>query len=591
MWSAIPTRVSPLRIRLPTVVAALLAVCTAGVVTASYQVVRSSLTNATAERLHSAGERVVELLAPSIRRVPVDARRVASTPAVARWLATGRSDAAIQTFLDSALHDTPQSVAVVLARKNGDHVVAGDTSQTHAADGAAAVTGPFVARGDTVRYWTSSPLVVGADTAGRFIVVRSMSAANTAATTLIRNLVGKDVSVLIGNADGSQWTDFVAAMPPPIDAALLPKTAGSSTIQTASTIAVVTPLPGTPWIVWVGQSVVTALDPATSLVRRLTLLAAAVVLLGALIAWWTIRHMTAPLDDLMQASEALARGDYQRRVERTTSTDEMGRVAVAFNAMAEKIEAHHHELEVQVWDRTVALEKAIYDLRIAQEENVRQERLAILGQLAGGVGHELRNPLGVMTNALYVLESVIDRPDPMVRDYLGILKGQISLSEKIVSDLLDYARTRAPNSRTISVDTLVRHQVSRLGPLGDVALSYDIPPSLPAVSVDDVQIGQVLFNLLTNAMQSMGDTGSIVCSARQDGNDTVALAVSDSGPGIPPDVARRIFEPLFTTKARGLGLGLTVSRMLAESNGGSLTFESTLGRGTTFTLRLPTAAQ
>jgi signal transduction histidine kinase len=123
-----------------------------------------------------------------------------------------------------------------------------------------------------------------------------------------------------------------------------------------------------------------------------------------------------------------------------------------------------------------------------------------------------------------------------------------------------------------------------------VRVEYDFPDSLPAADIDGVQIGQVVLNLVANAVQAMGESGGLLaCRARHDGNGTVLLDVADTGPGMTADVARRVFEPLFTTKARGLGLGLAVSRMLAQNNSGRLTFVTRLGLGTTFTLALPAA--
>jgi signal transduction histidine kinase len=118
-----------------------------------------------------------------------------------------------------------------------------------------------------------------------------------------------------------------------------------------------------------------------------------------------------------------------------------------------------------------------------------------------------------------------------------------------------------------------------------------VSSTLRPASVDAVQIGQVVFNLVTNAVQAVAaDSGSVVFRARENDDGMIVLDVADTGPGIPVDVATHMFEPLFTTKARGLGLGLTVSRMLAENNGGGLTFVSSPGQGTTFTLTMPVAS-
>jgi signal transduction histidine kinase len=580
-------RFTPLRVRLPMTVALLLAVCTGAVITTAYRVVRRSVTDAAAIRLRGAGGQIVALLEPSVRRAQTDAQRVAAVPALAAWLRSGSSSDA-SARLDSVRKAAPQTAAIVLVRPNGEHIFSGDSSLASSALTAPTGVGQFFKRGNAAGYSFAAPLLSGRDTIGRLITERVMNPRASNAEVLA-NLIGKDASFRIGNVDGSLWTDFERPAPPPIDAARARESIKSAKPILGDTISAVLPIAGTPWMLWVGQPAATAEQPATTLVRQLTLIALIGIVLAAAIAWWTILRITAPLGELAVASDALARGDYERRIPHATATDEVGRASIAFNSMAETIGAHHHRLEEMVADRTAALERALADLRTAQDENVRKERLAVLGQLAGGVGHELRNPLGVMTNAVYVLETIIPNPDPMVRDYFGILKGQISLSEKIVSDLLDFARTKPPNRSVVGIDSIARAQVERLGP-NTIPIEWDMPEALPMVFVDSVQIGQVVFNLVTNATQVMhGREGSIRMRAFHDGNGTAILEVHDSGPGIPEDVAKRIFEPLFTTKAKGLGLGLSVSRMLAENNGGRLWFETTVGAGTTFSLSLPVA--
>src|SRR4029077_8149691 len=183
--------------------------------------------------------------------------------------------------------------------------------------------------------------------------------------------------------------------------------------------------------------------------------------------------------------------------------DELGVLGDSFNNMAHVIEDSHHELEVRVAERTGELEAALGELRETQESLVRKEKLAMLGLLAGGVGHELRNPLGVMTNAIYYLGAVLKDAPAEIREYLDILRTQIKLSEKIVGDLLDFARIKPPKYESVSVRQIVDEQLERAGPLEGVNVKHDFPPELPLVRVDRVQIGQVVLNLITNALQAM----------------------------------------------------------------------------------------
>jgi signal transduction histidine kinase len=141
------------------------------------------------------------------------------------------------------------------------------------------------------------------------------------------------------------------------------------------------------------------------------------------------------------------------------------------------------------------------------------------------------------------------------------------------------------------MEALVDAQIGRLGTRKGVHVERDLPPDLPPVMVDETQVGQVLLNLLLNGAQAMGETGGTLhVRARSSGDGEVEVSVEDEGEGIAPKNMEKIFEPLFTTKARGIGLGLAVSRALAEKNRGSLTASSPPGRGAVFTLSLPTTA-
>jgi len=196
-----------------------------------------------------------------------------------------------------------------------------------------------------------------------------------------------------------------------------------------------------------------------------------------------------------------------------------------------------------------------------------------------------------MTNAVFYLEMIQDPAPPEVREYLGILRRQIELSEKIISDLLDFARTKPPQHRAVRLQDLAQEQLARLGQVA-VAVAQDFPPDLAPAWVDPVQAGQVLFNLLTNAVQAMGRSGgTLTLRGAPDSGQRVRIEVADSGPGVPADLRDKVFEPLFTTRARGIGLGLSVSRQLAENNGGELRLEDRpAGTGATFSLVLPAAA-
>ncbi len=247
----------------------------------------------------------------------------------------------------------------------------------------------------------------------------------------------------------------------------------------------------------------------------------------------------------------------------------------------EKIRQMNEELETKVQQRTKQLQDT-------QEELVRREKLAVLGQVAGSVGHELRNPLGVMNNAVYFLQTVLSDADDTTREYLNIIKDEINASERIVSDLLDSVRTKPPHPERVGVRELIEKTLSKYSVLSSVTVKLDIPATLAPLCVDAMQIHQVLRNLISNGVEAMPEGGTLAISAvenKQDG--TVSINVKDSGTGMTTEQLGHLFQPLFTTKARGIGLGLVVVKNLTQANGGKIEVQSEVGKGTTFTVVFP----
>jgi PAS domain S-box-containing protein len=248
---------------------------------------------------------------------------------------------------------------------------------------------------------------------------------------------------------------------------------------------------------------------------------------------------------------------------------------------AEKaLKEYSERLEEMVEERT-------QELRDAQETLVRQEKLAVLGQLAGGVGHELRNPLGAISNAVYFLNMVLEEPAPEVKETLEILEKEVTTSEKIITDLLDFARAKAPTRRKVNVNHVVQKAVSRIAVPDNVEVVSQLDETLPIILADPDQLGQVFGNIALNAVQAMPEGGRLVVKTGVVSPEWVAVSFTDTGVGIPEENLDKLFEPLFTTKAKGIGLGMAVTRTLVEGHEGTIEVESEVGVGTTFTVRLP----
>ena len=232
----------------------------------------------------------------------------------------------------------------------------------------------------------------------------------------------------------------------------------------------------------------------------------------------------------------------ERTAELSVTNEQLQREITERERVDEALKEYAERLEMMVDERT-------RELRAAQERLIRREKLAVLGQMAGSMGHELRTPLGAISNAVYYLKMALTDADETIREYLDIISAEVRNSDKIISDLID--------------------------------------PLLPSVYVDPRQMVQVLANLVTNGYQAMPEGGELTISAQVQ-DDKIALSVTDTGHGISEENLHKLFEPLFTTKAKGIGLGLAVSKNLVESNGGSIEVESLEGKGSTFTVALPT---
>jgi signal transduction histidine kinase len=437
---------------------------------------------------------------------------------------------------------------------------------------------PFVPVGDSAAYAVVAPVP---GTRGRTaVVVWRYLVSSESGRVQTAELLGSQATLYFGNAQGGVWSDLARLVPPPpVDPA-----AAATPVQYHRgkdlKLALATPVPGTPWLMLLEFSHGAVVGPIRSFMLRLGGIAILLLAVGLFGGWVASRRITGPLRELTLASEALSAADYSARVS-AEREDELGRLARVFNRAAERVRDSQAVLEHKVAERTRALERA-------QDELVRREKLAILGLLASGLSHELRNPLGVMTNAVYYLDGVLIDPPGQVKRYLRILQEQIARSERIVGDLIDFVGVEPPQKEPVSLAALVERQFGGLAVPDRIEVERCFPPQLPTAFVDPAQLGQVVFNLMINALQAMGGgPGVLTLRGVVHDRDHVRLEIQDTGPGIPADQLERIFEPLFSTKAQGIGLGLAVCRTLAAANGASITVSSEEGRGAIFMVVLP----
>jgi signal transduction histidine kinase len=248
--------------------------------------------------------------------------------------------------------------------------------------------------------------------------------------------------------------------------------------------------------------------------------------------------------------------------------------------------------------KTEDLARAMRELEEEQEARGRNEKLAAVGQLAATVGHELRNPLAAVRNAAtYVRKRVVDpkyasqppSADPKVAQFLDLMLRELDVSTTIISDLLDFARERRPAFLPCPLRPLVDEAIEVV-PKSHVRVTNEVPQSLPSPNIDHDQFRQVLVNLIQNAVEAAGSRPDGSVEVRAEGGEDEEpwkILVVDNGPGMSKEILAKVFQPLYTTKAKGTGLGLAVVANMVKAHKGTISAKSEEGKGSRFTIVLP----
>ena len=228
------------------------------------------------------------------------------------------------------------------------------------------------------------------------------------------------------------------------------------------------------------------------------------------------------------------------------------------------------------------------ELRDSFEQIKRADRLSAIGQLAASLAHEIRNPLAGIDGAANLIESE-QTPPEMRKASLMIIRKEVQRLNRLLTNLLDFARPRKPEFQTVQADRLIDAIISLAGHSAQqkgIALRKSVPATVPAFECDPEQMKQVLLNLAINAVQAMTGAGEIVLAARQY-DSSVVISVRDQGPGIDNEDLDKIFNPFYTTKDTGTGLGLSVVYQIVNQHGGVVTAERNPEGGMTFSLTIP----
>lgn len=321
------------------------------------------------------------------------------------------------------------------------------------------------------------------------------------------------------------------------------------------------------------------------------------------------RLVVGPVRRLGAATRAVAHGDLDVSIRAEHAGDEVSALTVDFARMVDELRASRAEIdrknaELLLWNerleqevarKTAHLEQSMEDLRRAQRRLVHAAKMSSLGTLAGGIAHEFNNLIGGIRGC--AREALASESDPERRETLGVIARAAERGAEVTDRLLHFARQRVkPQSEVDLVEVLreARRLMESRARTRQVEIREELPDTL-RLHADGSALHQVFLNLMTNAIQAMPHGGTMTIQAERSG-DEVVVRVRDTGVGIRKEDQDRVFDPFFSSRenepdpeSRGTGLGLSVSHGLVEAHGGTIDLDSEVGRGTTFTVRLPVA--
>lgn len=312
------------------------------------------------------------------------------------------------------------------------------------------------------------------------------------------------------------------------------------------------------------QEIQTQID---ELDRRVLLATLAFILLGAAIGYSMAERIADPVNRLTRATQLIARGDLDARV-LATSADELSRLVDAFNRMAADLQRQRGELE-------------------------RTNRLAAWADMARQVAHDIKNPLTpIQLNAEHLRRVHVDHGQPLGRivdDCVTNILTQVRLLRQLAGEFSSFASSPTPRPTPTGIGEVLEEVLEpyRVGLANRVTIETRVTAGLPEAHVDRTLLGRALTNIIENALHAMPGGGRLTATASADGPGHVVLGITDTGVGMDAEALQRIFEPYFSTKASGTGLGLTIAKRNVELNGGSIAVTSTKGVGTTVQLRVP----
>ena len=470
--------------------------------------------------------------------------------------------------------------------------------------------GAMYASGGRVLFWTIAPVMDAGRQVGYLAQQRAFGTTAQGRGT-VRELLGNDASLNLHNTSDGFWASYSGeAIPPLTD---IDTTRGDYIGRRAGVGDVIVSeaaMPGTPWVFALEAPMSSVLAEPQATLRRLAIINLLIAIAGVLAAWLVSRRVTSPLVRLISASDAIAHGDYDTRMQLRAGEDtrnEVSRLSATFNRMAEEIESSHRELEEQVTEaRSVSRQLGVANAELLRTSaDAREARDAAMqanrakGDFLAVMSHELRTPLNAIGGYADILQlGIYGEVTAKQRDALARIMRSQQMLLSLINDVLNFAKLDSGQVQYRMMNVPLDAMLSQVEPLvapqlEAKALRYEFEGCDEALVVraDREKLIQIVLNLLSNAIKFTAPEGSIRLTCDVDAT-WVHIHVHDTGIGIPADRLESIFDPFvqvdrtLSRPHEGVGLGLSISRDLAQGMGGTLAVRSTVGEGSTFTLRL-----
>jgi len=307
-----------------------------------------------------------------------------------------------------------------------------------------------------------------------------------------------------------------------------------------------------------------AFAPINNLRNIIAVVAGIVFLIVVGVSVLLTRQITGPLYRLAHYARRIAKGEYTAEME-IKGKDEVARVTADVKSM-------------------------VTQLLQMQEKLLTSERLATLGQFSGSISHELRNPLGVIDSSAYYLKTKLKDADKKVQEHLDRIKSSVGSTSAIIESLLNLTRMKEPQLARLDLTAITSDAIATSKVPAAVNVMQNFPEQEVLVNADQEQLRMAFKNIINNAVEAMDGKGTLTVTARRTADDQAEVSFADTGPGIAVENLDKIFQPLFSTKAKGIGFGLSISKMIVDKHGGTIAAKSEPGKGATIIIRLPLPA-